>query len=495
MRKAWAISAVIGATLAFGTAATGQTADGVTTDGVTADEIPRVALVIGNSAYEKTGWTLGNTANDARDVGAALQEVGFDVSVVLDATEDEMEAAAQQFRRRLRSAGEAAVGLFYFAGHGISVNSFNYLVPIDADAYTQEDMVTEAVRLGTILDFMNQAGNATNFVILDACRDTPLPSATRSSGGGLSQPTKSRGFLISYSTAPGATAADGDGANSPYSAALVDLIRVPGISAEEMFKRVAGRVEADTNLAQSPFFESGLRGADFCFAGCGPVEADPEADADWASVRDTRDVRLLQDFIEKHPRSRHARTASLTIENLQGGGRSPALDARSTGASDWSPPWADVAAVLAGLEGKWRPENGSPRAVVDVVFKADARVLDIREPEIRTLYTFNESSEFEMETQDRAMGMVTGEADGRVTGLSAPTAEGAVELVQRYEERGLYGDTFKRRRALVIAPDSLTVTTWEVRAELDPTGAEQADAFTRELERRSFVRIPPADGT
>jgi len=238
----------------------------------------RVALVIGNSAYERTGWSLANPVNDAQLMKTSLEAAGFDVTLLLDADEDQMEDAFRDLGAALTAAGEDATGLFYYAGHGVQSQGRNYLVPVDADARTEQDIWSQAPRLGLALEYMEAAGNRVNFVILDACRDNPLPSANRSTGGGLVSVQKSEGILIAYATAPGFTAADGDGANSPFSTALAELLPTTAEPAELLFKRVADRVKLITGGAQQPWYESGLTGADFCFADCaapGNVAAAP----------------------------------------------------------------------------------------------------------------------------------------------------------------------------------------------------------------------------
>jgi len=218
----------------------------------------RVALVIGNSAYERTGWSLANPVNDAQLMKTALETAGFDVILLLDANEDEMEDAFRDLGAALAAAGEDATGLFYYAGHGVQSQGRNYLVPVDADARTEQDIWGQAPRLGLALEHMEAAGNRVNFVILDACRDNPLPSASRSTGGGLASVQKSEGILIAYATAPGFTAADGEGANSPFSTALAELLPTTPEPAELLFKRVADRVKELTGNEQQPWYESGL---------------------------------------------------------------------------------------------------------------------------------------------------------------------------------------------------------------------------------------------
>ncbi|MEL6828714.1 MAG: caspase family protein, partial [Pseudomonadota bacterium] len=245
--------------------------------GLSAAAEARVALVIGNGAYRTTGWQLANPANDARLIGQSLQTVGFDVELVVDATEDEMEDAFARYGARLRAAGPEAIGVFYFAGHGVQSQGYNYLLPVDVTAQTEQDIWAQAPRLGQALQYVRNAGNGVNFVILDACRNNPLPSANRSAGSsGLAAVARARGLLISYSTEPGFTAADGSGRNSPYTEALAQVITQDGLIAEQVFKRVADTVNQATNGAQTPFYNSGLIGEDFCFGACdGPVATAP----------------------------------------------------------------------------------------------------------------------------------------------------------------------------------------------------------------------------
>lgn len=233
---------------------------------------PRVALVIGNAAYEKTGWALENPARDAVLMEAALRDVGFDVETVMDAGQAEMNAAIREFGRRLKAAGPQAAGFFYFAGHGVQSQGINYLMPVDVDPAEEADVWAQGVRAGLITRYMGAAENSVNFTVLDACRDNPLPSSARSAGGGLAAAGDTRGVLFAYSTEPGRTAADGEGANGPYATALARYLRAPGLPAEILFKRVAEAVETMTGDVQRPFYESGLRGADFYFVGGEPKD-------------------------------------------------------------------------------------------------------------------------------------------------------------------------------------------------------------------------------
>lgn len=235
----------------------------------------KIALVIGNSQYQSQGWFLPNPANDAELVALTLADLGFDVTIEVDLGEEEMEDAFAAHGQRLTEAGETATGVFYFAGHGVQSQGYNYLIPVDADAQTEQDIWRQAPRLGDALQYIRSAGNSVNFIILDACRNNPLPSANRSLRGGLAAVGRANGLLIAYATEPGYTASDGDRQNSPFTEALTEVLPTEGLIAEQVFKRVADRVREVTGGAQNPFYNSGLTGDDFCFAGCAPAELDP----------------------------------------------------------------------------------------------------------------------------------------------------------------------------------------------------------------------------
>ena len=231
----------------------------------------RIALVIGNSAYEN--MPLANPVNDARLIAETLRELGFDVVEQIDADQKAMKIAIFDLGDRLEAAGKDAVGMFFYAGHGLQVGGQNYLVPIDAAITKERHVAIEAVSAEWVLGQMKFAGNAMNFVVLDACRNNPLTRSFRSATRGLAQMDAVRGSLVAYSTSPGGVAVDGEGVNSPYSAALARELKTPGLSVEQAFKRVRIAVMALTDDEQVPWESSSLTG-DFYFAG-GPDEAPP----------------------------------------------------------------------------------------------------------------------------------------------------------------------------------------------------------------------------
>ncbi len=234
----------------------------------------RVALVVGNSSYERIP-ALKNPKNDAALMARTLKDVGFEVIHVSDVELRGLGRAVKKFGRALAAAGPSAVGLFYYAGHGVQSRGENYLIPLKAEVDREVDLGVEAVSASQILSQMEAAGNALNLIILDACRNNPFPQGFRSVSRGLTRVNAPRGSLLAFAAAPGQVAADGDGANSPYTKALVKAMKVPGLPVEQTFKRVLIAVEDATGQSQTPWTESSLRG-DFFFvpSGTAPPKAE-----------------------------------------------------------------------------------------------------------------------------------------------------------------------------------------------------------------------------
>ncbi|WP_167730330.1 caspase domain-containing protein [Terasakiella sp. SH-1] len=224
---------------------------------------PRIALVIGNSDYRIS--PLRNPVNDARLMSKTLRSLGFDVIHEENATQRKIKRALNHFGDRLEKAGRRAVGLFYYAGHGVQVSGRNYLIPIQANIQNEKDVDVEAVAVDGALIAMEYARNDLNVVILDACRNNPYRSGFRSANRGLALIDAPRGSLIAYSTSPGKVAADGSGLNSPYTTAVVKAMSDKGVAIERMFRNVRNQVMQMTNQQQVPWEASSLVGGDFYF--------------------------------------------------------------------------------------------------------------------------------------------------------------------------------------------------------------------------------------
>jgi uncharacterized caspase-like protein len=223
----------------------------------------RVALVIGNSGYTNT-TPLRTPLNDATDMASALDRLGFDVVRGFDLDYVGMREKIKLFSERLSGAD---VGLFYYGGHGIQVSGKNYLVPIDAKLNGASDLDFVAMDLDLVLRNMERE-TPTNIVFLDACRDNPLVGNLAKSMGtrsstitrGLARVESGVGTLIAFATQPGNVALDGTGRNSPFAAALLKTIELPGIPISDLLISARREVLRETGNRQVPWDHSSLIG-------------------------------------------------------------------------------------------------------------------------------------------------------------------------------------------------------------------------------------------
>jgi len=259
---------------------------------------------VGNSAYVHAN-PLPNPVNDASDMAKALTEVGFEVILGLDLKKPAFDAKVRDFARALEKAD---VAVFFYAGHGLQAAGRNYLVPVDASLQVERDLDFEAVSVDFVLKQMElEREGKTNVVFLDACRDNPLARnlarsmGTRSAaiGQGLAQVQTGVGTFIAYSTQPGNVALDGQGRNSPFTAALAKGVREPGRNLTSVMIDVRKDVLAVTGGKQVPWDHSALTG-DFYFhlasaPGTLPKSAAPGPDADAIQKR----LRELEEELKK----------------------------------------------------------------------------------------------------------------------------------------------------------------------------------------------------
>jgi uncharacterized caspase-like protein len=218
----------------------------------------RVALVIGNAAYEEAG-RLANPVNDARDMADALRAIGFTVIEGTDLGKRALERKVGEFADALP---DAEVGLFFYAGHGIQVDGRNYLLPTDARLDVPSKLKLEAVPVDDVIDIVESQATI-SLVFLDACRNNPFPAGAASRGAttlgsGLAQFDAARGSFIAFSTAPGTVALDGAGRNSPFAEALLRHMAVPGQGIADMMIAVRNDVMAQTRGTQRPWDQSAL---------------------------------------------------------------------------------------------------------------------------------------------------------------------------------------------------------------------------------------------
>ena len=215
----------------------------------------RVALVVGNSNYKSPGISLPNPRNDAEDVSAVLKTLGFEVKTTVDASKRDMDLALADFARR---ATDADAALFFYAGHAMQFQGRNYLMPTDAELEDEISVRYQMVGLQDVTAALDRA-NGVKIMILDACRNNPLANRLQGALRGLSSPTrglaridKTQGMVVAYATAADEVAQDGQGRNSPFTAALLKRLQEPGLEIEMMFRRVAADVNAQTGGRQRP---------------------------------------------------------------------------------------------------------------------------------------------------------------------------------------------------------------------------------------------------
>lgn len=214
----------------------------------------RVALIIGNSTYEAIP-ALKNPQNDANAVGDALTNLGFDVTLLTDATSDQFWLKLDDF---VKKAENAETTLFYYSGHAFQLEGANYLVPVNAQLKSRQAIFDETWSLDGIIKRL-QARNRQTLIFLDACRDSPLPQNMTANGGGLARLNTGIGTFVAFATEPGAVTFDGQGENSPFTTALLNHIETPSISISDMMIRVRNEVEERTLRRQTPWDQSSLR--------------------------------------------------------------------------------------------------------------------------------------------------------------------------------------------------------------------------------------------
>ena len=247
----------------------------------------RVALVIGNSGYEKVA-RLPNPANDAALIADIFKSAGFDsVDLRRDLKVGDMRRALRDFVDKSR---DADVAVIYYAGHGIEVDGTNYLVPVDAVLERDIDIYDEALSLDRVMVSVEPARQL-RLVILDACRDNPFARsmkrtlASRAVGRGLAKiETTSPNTLIAFASKAGSTASDGDGKNSPFTTALAKHVTKPGLDLRKAFGYVRDDVLKVTGNRQEPYVYGSLGGDDVPLVAAKPMATGPQSDPN-ASVR------------------------------------------------------------------------------------------------------------------------------------------------------------------------------------------------------------------
>jgi uncharacterized caspase-like protein len=305
----------------------------------------RVALIVGNSNYrDPMVEDLKNPVRDAAAMQIALQPLGFQLFSWHDLTHQAFQEKIAEFTKAIKGAD---VALFFYAGHGVQFDNKNYLLPTDVDLKSKKELLTKSILLDKLLEDMGQYAKA-SVIFLDACRDSPK---LRSVGGTergileylkglapISENAASSDLFVGFAAAPGTSALDGGGGNSPFTAALRRNIATPDVEIGAMFASVRRDVLNATRKRQKPESLSRLTHALYLnpqrgtgqaapaptdgitpglFEGddAPAVRLSPEAER-WWPIKDSSDPRDFEDFLREYPKGNFALVAKRKYDQL-----------------------------------------------------------------------------------------------------------------------------------------------------------------------------------
>ncbi len=331
----------------------------------------RVAFVVGNGAYKNVD-TLPNPPIDAKAMASLLRNAGYEVVEGVNLGRDAMTAKLREFAMKTPGAD---VAVFFYAGHGISVNGKNYLIPVDGDLKSEVDVkLGAAIDIDVTLDQTMQDAKV-KLVFLDACRDNPFAAKIRSAsrtrgvvvGSGLAEMKSGEGTLIAFATGPGQTALDGDsGGNSPFTRALLAHIATPGVEIQQAMTRVRADVSAQTSKQQLPWGHTNLTGSVYLNpAGAPAAEAAPGEAAPaqtttaaapvasevemefWRSIKDSNKPEELNAYLTNYPSGQFRPIALARIAALQSAPQNTATRTTAPAATPVDPATFTAEATLA----------------------------------------------------------------------------------------------------------------------------------------------------
>lgn len=248
----------------------------------------RIALLIGNQAYDPSVGVLKNPYNDIAVVGQALGRQGFEVlPPIKDAKRAAILGGVRDLARRLNAAGAGAIGFIYYSGHGAAEKdtNINYLIPVDAKEPGTTAFWDESVKLDDVLRLFDGARAAAKFIVFDACR-SELQLPTKDTTKGLVPVAEQQGMFIAYASAPGHTASDKGEGSGPYAAALELELGRPGLDHLNLFQNVKEDVLASTVGAQQPWESNGLGRRAYLTGPSTPGAPISEAERAWIAAKE-----------------------------------------------------------------------------------------------------------------------------------------------------------------------------------------------------------------
>jgi hypothetical protein len=313
----------------------------------------RVALVIGNADYRFSPLT--NPKNDAVGMADLLTQAGFQVSRNLNVDRASLKAAVEQFGKQLKSPS-VKFAIFYYAGHGVQLDWRNYLIPVDANVRSAEDVKAQSVDVSELLRFMDQAKDKSFLVILDACRDDPFGGSYKASNKGLSQFDGPVGSLLAYSTSPGNVAMDGSGNNGLYTSHLLRELSVRNAKLEDAFKRVRLNVRLESGGKQIPWESTSLEEDIYLFRSEAKKLSESEQEtliekevSAWRKIKTNTDPKVLAQFIREFPSGSTSELAQSRLNRLLAGLSSKKAEADTKAEAQAAADRAAKAAAAAAL--------------------------------------------------------------------------------------------------------------------------------------------------
>ena len=319
----------------------------------------RVALVIGNNDYEQLP-KLNKAANDAEAVARELAKIGFEVIAVTNANQRKMNSAINSL---IDKAAGGGVAIFFYAGHGLQINNQNFLAPVDMEMpKSQNDVGDQAINLQTIQDKLANAKAKFTLLVIDACRNNPLPQqATRSLGvtRGLAQPSAPNGQVVLFSAGAHQEALDAlserdTSPNGLFTREFLPTITTPGISATEALRRVRSAViqkAKSVGHEQHPALYDQTDGDFYFVAGAPPAAAAGAAiavqattaavDASlieleyWKGAQQAHSIEAYQSYLKKYPKGQYAELATANINRLKSAAPTRAADSAAIELAVW----------------------------------------------------------------------------------------------------------------------------------------------------------------
>jgi uncharacterized caspase-like protein len=316
-------------------------------------------------------------------MASMLRSVGFEVVEGEDLDREGMTTKLREFAAKTQGAD---VALFFYAGHGISVNGKNYLIPVDSDLKSELDIkLGAAIEVDNALD-QTMSDAKVKLVFFDACRDNPFAARVRSAartrsvvvGNGLAEMTSGEGTLIAFATGPGQTALDGTvGENSPFTRALLNHIASPGIEIQQAMTQVRAQVNEETRKQQLPWGHTNLIGMVYLSPAATTAAVEPStntvppaalgANADvelefWRSIKDSNKLEEFNAYLAKYSNGQFKSLALARIAALQSQKTTPT-----------APPPAQTNSAVAAVTTRLAPEIAGPVHEVDI-FTAEASI-------------------------------------------------------------------------------------------------------------------------